>query len=56
MVKKTAKSKAEDGNGEPSNSNHGRRAVNADSDYDLDVGDDNLSGTNSFLTNAIFSF
>ena len=53
MVKKTTKSKAEDGNGEPSNSNHGRRAVNADSDYDPDLDDDNMSDIYSFLTNTI---
>ena len=56
MIKKTTKNRAKSGKGEPSNRNHSRRAINADSDYDLDVGDDNLSGTNSFLTNAIFSF
>ena len=39
--------------GEPSNRNHSSRTINADSDYDLDMDDDNMSGTNSFLTNTI---
>ena len=54
MIKKTTKNRAKSGKGEPSNRNHSRRAINADSDYDLDVDDDNMSDTNSFSTNAIF--
>ncbi|KAF3530218.1 hypothetical protein DY000_02036562 [Brassica cretica] len=49
MVKKTTKSRAKSGRGEPSNRNHSRRAINADSDYDLDVDDDNMSGKSSSL-------
>lgn len=54
MVKKIIKSRVKFGKGESSNRNYSRRVINVDSDYDFDVGDDNMSGINSFLTNVIF--
>lgn len=43
MVKKEAKGRAKAVNGEQSNSNQGRRVVNADSVNDTDVDDEFIS-------------